>query len=942
MKLLTRILILTSGLLLASCGYFSDEPVTDAGTYKSDKLANSCQIDVEKLSKIIEEDVQAQIDCLEENLLNFTKYVKRDDASSVSDQELSGFIRRFFKGHAQIILDSLGLIFDINSLFLRDSTDTISTQNIGPLFDLLRVANLKLAKLVTTLRYFEEDKIDMESAQILFESDLRDFSLKVKNIISRHGRGNDSSINLEEFFNRISTQFETFNLSKESLNGLMALKKLFMGGQREILTRSQLFVFLDRLPELGSISFSLLYASKANQGSNAGLYSLFKRNIEVLTQQVYPHRREEIIFKEGEIEGLIESFFAEDKELFVEVSHKVKKHLLGSRTEVGPYSYQEIRNISHLTLSMLEGLVFYEKYNDSVTDNKSWNKNNWNWKKEQFVKNFNDFQSYLTTALNQNTYFPESVEIFAFSKYLASKFESFPIKENLLDTLPLLKVVLVGGPKVTFNKLELLNILNKSNSLANVSFDLIYSSKETHSDQDMAKLYYQAVKEVRQLVTPQKYLHVTTVEELLTVLSNTLNKPALIAYQPTVEDLKEKIFGGYAHSITVADIAEALEMAEGFLGRYFYFDLSYDAYRDILETPVALRHLNYRHHKNYSLFTQDEILTYKNEFNDLVSRFRVFRNDDGTQFYGDTYKRSKKGVLEIFMIKYASTIITNAYGHKIIEKNMHALNEKELRDVLFIFKPVLEDYGLWSVYPENFARNALFLSDLFQGQSDGNLSMDPNEAAEYGTLALFAIKAANDLVSELKNRCEWIQVKEVEGFSLSCYRSEFFDVILNELNLREQLPKLAKYIDESSAEEKLNFLTAVEGFARESQDQERPETQKDLVLLLGAMLNIESTFLRYDKNQNNIIDPEELDKAFPVYKDAIIKVAKLDESKSDYAQTIFLYMIKYMEEPSKFDILKFDWNIFVSKRISSKRLNIGALLYNMLLASQRAKTVKTP
>ncbi len=940
MKLLRNVLSIAICLLMAGCGYFGDEPVADVGTYRSDNLSNSCVIDVEKLTKIIEENVQGQIDCLEENLLNFTKYVKSEDMESVSGLELGGFVRRFFKGHAQIILDSLGIIFDINSLFLRDNQNAISTQNIKPLFDLLRVANLKLAKIMTTLRYFEEDKLDLGSAQILVESDLREFATKVKSIISTYGRGSDSSINLEDFFKRISSQFESFRLSENSLNGLMAMKKLFLGGEREVLNRSQLFVLLDRLPELGSVAFSLLYASQKNQGSNEKLYSLFKRNIEVLTEQVFSHRREEIIFKEGEIESLIESFFVEDKELFVQVSHKVKKHLLGSRTETGPYSYQEIRNISHLTLSMLEGLIFYEKYSESISDNKSWNKNNWGWKKEQFIKNFDEFQTYLTTSLNQNTYFPEKMEIFSFAKFLASKFESFPINESFLESLTLLKVVLVGGPKATFNKLELLNILSKSNDLASITFDLIYSSDETHSNQGKANLLYGAIKELRLLITSQKYLHVTTVEDLLRIISTTLNKPAIINYRSTVEDLKEKVFGGYANSISVADISEMLEMAEGFLGRYYYFDIAFDAYEKQLNSPDPIQHLSYRHHKGYRAFSQEEILLYKNEFNDLVRKFRIYRNKDGTQYLGNTYKRTKVGLLELYAIKYFSTIIAKSYGHKVFEKDFYALNIKELNEVLFLFRPVLEDYGLWSVYPENFARNALLLSDLFQGQSDGNLSIDPSEAAEYGTLALFSMTVADRLVKSLKEKCDWIVYGDVEGFSLPCYRSHFFNITLNELDLKNKLPKLNAYIESVPEEERFRFLTAVEGFARESQDQNRPETRKDLVLLIGAMLNIESTFLRYDKNKNNLIDSNELDLAFPVYEDAIMQVANLDETKRPYAKSIFLYMIKEMEQPSTWDIATFHYNPFVSKKISSERLNIGALLYNMLLASQKSKPVE--
>lgn len=937
MKLREKIINLCLCFLLAGCGYFSDEPVSEAGTYSSENLANSCQIDVEELSQILERDVQSQIDCLEDNLIKFTKYVRRENPNSVSGSELSGFIRRFFKGHAHIIIDSMGIIFDINSLFLRDSRGAISTENIGPLFNLLRVANVKLSKIMGTFKSYENRDIDMASAQLIFENDLREFSEEVKAIISAHGRGQDSSINLEEFFEKISSQFESVQLSEEALNGIMALKKLFLGGKRDVLTRNQLFTLLDRLPELGSVSFSLLYATEENQGNVKTLYETFKRSVETLSKQVYPHRREEVIFKDGEVEGLIGSLFPEEKDLFVEVSRRVKKDLLGTGQEDGPYTYKEIRNVSYLTLSLIEGLIFLETYKETTEGSKSWNENNWNWKREVFLKSFAKFSTYLTTSLNENIYFPNRVELFSFIDFLSEKFETFPLPKEYLPIFPIGKVVIVGGERDSFSKLELLNLISKSDDLAGIAFDLIFSNEDTHSAQDKSRMYFKSVQKVRTLLTSQKYLPVTTVESLLNHLAIILEKPEFRNYQELVEELKKNILGGYPGSISVADISEVLEMAEGFLGRYYYYDISFDAYASQLSSPERIRYLNYRHHKGFKYFTQDEILQYKREFFEIVKTFRVYREEDGTQFYGNTYRRTRKGLLEIFTIRYLFNTVAKAFGHKVLNKDLYALNIEELNDVLVMFKPVLVDYGLWSPYPENFARNALLLADLFQGNSDGDLSMDATEATEYGTLALFAIKAADEVVEKTKKYCEWVEAKEVEGFTLECYRRNFFKVLLDEMNLKERLPKLNAYIKSATDEEAMEFLTAVEGFARESQDQERPETRKDLVLLLGAMLNIESTFLRYDHNQNNIIDPNELLEAFPVYEDAIMVLAKLDESKRSYAKSIFLYMVKNMEMPSRWDVATFHYNPFADKKISSKRLNIGALLYNMLLAAEKAK-----
>lgn len=940
MKSLRNLLKLALCLILVSCGYFSDEAVPEAGVYSSEKLSNSCEIDAEELTQILEKDIEGQINCLEENLMNFTKYVRREDANSVSSSELSGFVRRFFRGHAQIIVESMGLIFDINSLFLRDSRNAISTENIRPLFNLLRIANVKLSSIMATYKSYGDKKIALNDARLSIEKDLKEFSSKVKDIISKSGQGQDTEINLKEFFSKVSKQFETFQMTEDTLNGVLALKKLFLGGDREKLTRTQLFTLLDQLPEMGSIGFYMLYSNAENQGDSKSYFEGMKESIKRLSDQVYPHRREEVIFKSGEVENLISAFLDGEGELYVEVAQQIKKHLLGSGQETGPYTYQEMRNLSFLSQAIVEGLIFAESFRETTKGNKNWNKDSWSDRRDSFLTSFATFESNLTEGLNENIYFPNRVELFAFMDFLVEKFEKFPIKKEVLPALPLIKVALVGGTRSSFTKLELLNVLSKSRNLADISFDLIFSTDETHSPQEKARLFYLGAKEVRQLVTGQKYLHVTTVDELLEIAAGILDKEEIRDYQEPVEKLKEKVFGGYPGSISVADVSQILEMAESYLGRRYYFDISFDAYEGQLAQVGPIRYLGYRHHPGYRIFTQDEILSYKKEFLNLVKTFRVYREEDGTQYYGDNYRRTKKGLLEIFLIRHFYSIIAEAFGQKVVTKDLYALNIAQLNEILFLFKPILEDYGLWSAYPETFARNALMLADLFQGQSDGNLMMDPNEATEYGTLALFGIKAADNVVEKMKKYCDWVEGKGVEGFELNCYRSKFFKVFLDEMGLAERLPKLTRYIRESSSSEKYKFLTSVEGFARESQDQDRPETRKDLVLLIGAMMNIESTFLRYDANRNNILDPNELDKAFPVYEEAIMSLANLDESKRSYAKTIFLFMIKEMKMPSKWDVATFHYNPFANKKISSKRLNIGALLYNMLLAAEEAKKAK--
>ena len=71
-----------TGLVLSvsfiSCG-LSDDPPQDAGVYDLDNLNGGCELNTERLNKILEEDVSKDIYCLESNLDQFVQFVRREN-----------------------------------------------------------------------------------------------------------------------------------------------------------------------------------------------------------------------------------------------------------------------------------------------------------------------------------------------------------------------------------------------------------------------------------------------------------------------------------------------------------------------------------------------------------------------------------------------------------------------------------------------------------------------------------------------------------------------------------------------------------------------------------------------------------------------------------------------------------------------------------------------
>ncbi len=925
LKLFKALIITINLVLLSSCGYFSDDPVEGAEVFTSESLSGGCQINVDELALILEKDIQSEINCLEDNLLKFSRYVRSDDANSVSAPELSTFVTRFFEGQASLIVDSIGLIFDLNRLFLQDADGSISNENIKPLFDLLRVANLRLSQMNKGLSSYQVDELSKSKTKALIKGELSNFSQEITQIIKSRAGRNVSSLDLNDFIGKVEQQFSAIEIDGSTFKLILSLKKLLLGGEDNILTRDQLFVLLKDLPELGSLAFNIMAEDPRIENDRVSFFTELKDNVSTLEGIYFEHESEETIFTNDQVLNLITSSFSLDSELYIELVKRFKEDILNIE-EDSDFNFRDIKNISSLSKAFLEGLVFSEKIKNVSSDSEEWGDD-----KELFLKSFENLRMNLTKNFNDNTYFPKEVKLFSFISFLSEKFDSFSFDTRFVDFAEIGKLSLVGGEKSFFTKLELLNLLKKFKELGASIYDLSYSSGEIHSAQKMSGIYFRALKSVRPLIGNEKNLELITLKKVISHASNILENEDFLDYLEAAKKVKGKVLGGKPSSISVHDMKQVITLAEAFFGKRYYLDLSYDLYKEELESANKISSLAHRHHPQFNEFSKDQVKEYREELFDIVSKFKLFRFDDGSQFYGMKTKRSKKGLVEIFSIRYLFNIFAETFGHRESETELLALSIEELNDLIFTFKPILEDLGLWSKYPETFARNTLLLADLFQGMSDGSMSVNAYEATEYGALVLFAIQAADEMTALLKNHCPEVEAKGSVGFTLKCYRPLFFKTFLNDQGLATKLPKLNKYIESISEEERSSFLISIEGFARDDQDPERPQSRRDLVLLIGALLNIESTFLRYDTDDSNLLEPEELDRAFPVYRGALIDLAGLEEDKYHFAKTIFSYMIKYMKIPGKLQVANYHYNPLRSKKVSSERLNIGALLYSMVI-----------
>lgn len=728
---LLHCLVLISALILASCGYVSDKPPVNIEVYKTNEL-QACKIDVTKLGEIFKADQKEQIRCIQENFIQFTKYVRARESGSISETELNAFIKKFFKGQSDSIVKGLSLLFQLNMLLLKDEATKISRNNISPLFDLLVKVNQEAIIITQVLKEMNDEKNqghfwDLRSK---FNASVVRFSEGTISIIEK-SPGIQQKLNIKNFIIDLGSKLGSKEINPETIDSLIFLKQILVGGEKEIITTDELKLLISKLPKILTLSFDLYYVKNTNFNSDADHARFYLTNVRDLYSIIH--------------------FNQADFQLFT------------------------IDQILQLT----EGVAF---------------------------------------------------------------------------------------------------------------------------DTSMKK------------------------------------------FKPSVVAIKKRLIGGSEEAFSLRDIKVILDISHDFLERTYFNIVTYNAYRKGLEKNEPISHLQQLDLPNqYDLFSLRRITELHLDFQETAVNIRYFRSEkEGIPFYGTEIKRNKQGFLEVTLIKWGAVKLLKGYGHKNSAGQLQ-VSLAEFEVFLKEMRPILEELKLWSPTPETFARNAILLADLFQNKSNGDLEVNLTEATEYTQMIFSSVEITDKFRSRLSSVCDSGINHDDPVFETTCFNSRFFDTVLNQLNFKKFFPYLNEYVKNTPASEVDEYLKGVEGFARDNPDPSIPINKRDSILILGAMLNIESTFLRFDTSKDNIIDYNELTEAFKVYKAAIISVAKLKPNEEVFAESIFLYMVSKMEIPptgtwmqsAKFFTFhkcvsySFCRETFLDK-IEAKRLNVGKLLYYMV------------
>lgn len=616
----------------------------------------------------------------------------------------------------------------------------------------------------------------------------------------------------------------------------------------------------------------------------------------------------------------------------------------------------EADRISHSSISPLfEILVHVNQEAVVITDimkqmdNPNNQKDFWALR-EKFNQSTERFANAAVTLIEKSPGVPKQLNMRDFIIDMNAKIDDSEMNTETINSFIFTKKVLIGGDSEIITTTELKDLIAKLPKILSVVFDIYYSKSENFQvKSDEMKFYLVMMKNLYASVHfNQPDFEIINSDEMVKIASKFLKDYDVQSFKPSIEVLKQRFIGGKKDSLSLKDLDVSLNILHDFTEKIYFNHITYEEpvnnYLLKKPTPIKDKEITLKMLPGYDVFKDkkrlDQLFA---SFNDTAVNFRYYRDKaSGSALYSTSISRNARGFNEVNISKWLSWKLLKAYG-SVDAKGSMQMSMNQFAQFLLDAKPLLEELKLWSPNFQTFSRNAVLLADLFQHQSNGDQLINLNECTEYMGMLLTAVEISSRFNDNLTFLCDPGINSEDPLFEVRCFNENYFDVVLNNLGYKKSLPRLASYFDNATKKETQEYLKGVEGFARDNNAPGVPVNRRDATLIIGAMINIESTFIRFDKNNDNIIDYDELSEAFFTYRSSIIALAGLKPDQEKYAKGIFLYMASRMEVPKTggwMDDMKFGaFNTCVQiswcrkttlDPVEAKRLNIGKLLYYMV------------
>lgn len=478
------------------------------------------------------------------------------------------------------------------------------------------------------------------------------------------------------------------------------------------------------------------------------------------------------------------------------------------------------------------------------------------------------------------------------------------------------KKVILGGEKHIITHQELERFLLYFDHLVLITLDAVKYKYILLNQRSLLELLKQDVSDFTDIVLNgaignRDREHFFSIDEAIEVAKEFISKEKfdIDKFRSLIVEAKTIIMGGSDTDVKGLDFKKLLEHGNKLLERGAIFHNIYAMY-PVLENHLPVE-INFSQYREVHPEHKEEV----DQFERIVKKYRFLRGKFIAPFFARSYHRNPEAVYEVALYEYALELLFKKYGIPSAGSvGGVAINRDKVLEIIKKFEEELIDINL--MYParaKNVANNITLLGSLFQYQSDDNAVLDVNEATEFAISLFTSLDIASEMMEYYKEKeCSMDEFDRIEP---DCFRKHFFVGLCE--NYRTYFPSFfeslglganqsCSQIEESP--KNLEFLKQAISSARtcsnftDGAKEEIFFAEGDIFNIMLGIFHYETTILRWDANENNFMDADEVNRAYVVFSPALDgfledKPAIIRKLKKQ----IYQYLVKYEKVPSEDD-----------------------------------------
>lgn len=536
----------------------------------------------------------------------------------------------------------------------------------------------------------------------------------------------------------------------------------------------------------------------------------------------------------------------------------------------------------------------------------------------------------------------ETVDSIDTERFIFNFFKNKHITLEKIRSLMFLKRAFLGGDVWRLNHLEIADALEALPHLAQVAFDIakVDHYEFDNGQQTFIKVFLRDVDIVSQHLFFDRNASdsVFTIYDIINAV-NTL-APDLLPidigkYPREFMKLKEIILGDGSEQISGKEIISALDQGSFLLNQADLFYRAYNFYIDDMKSKLPISH-------DFSDFPVNSSLEeeYLDNFSRIAHEYKFIKGSATSSYYTFEYFRNDNAFFQTVAIEYLMKKVMAFYGRENDQaRGGYHMTLDETVNIIKDFKWFLRDYGIITIGRkgggeiQGVADNLVLMSTLFQYQSNGcdssTVCMEVPEITEFLIGLLTAVEVKHFFTETMESLC-YQELDLYHRIAPDCFRRNFLNVIETKIpgdgrsiadympflhaSIKEMIKELPEDSPITESEAFMKFMLETESFTRTCMYYDNEKTDEvymktnDAFAVFAGLLNVESTLLRFDLDQNNKVDAknskgknEVLNAYYKTYKGAIIGLVK-DKVGQDWiakllAKPIFQYLVRYGSVP---------------------------------------------